>query len=475
MFENLSERLGQAAASLRGRGRLTDDNIQDTMRQVRMALLEADVALPVVKSFIEEIRERAVGSEVRKSLKPGQALVKIIHDQLVQVMGAEDSELSFKMQPPAVILLAGLQGAGKTTTAAKLAKRLSDKNGKRVMLVSADVYRPAAILQLERLAAEVGAEFMSTSSDDDPVDIAKRAIKEGKRRIADVVIIDTAGRLHIDDAMMDEVKAVHAAANPIETLFVIDAMAGQDAVNSARAFDKALPLTGAILTKTDGDARGGAALSVRYVTGKPIKFMGTGEKIDALEVFHAERIASRILGMGDVVGLVEQVEEKIDREKAQKLAGKLKKGQGFNLDDLRQQLEQMRNMGGLASLLDKLPGAGPGMGKMKKGALQQVDERAIGRQIAIICSMTRGERRFPKTINGSRKRRIATGSGTQVQDVNRLLKQYTQMQRMMKKFSRGGMKKMMRGLPGGLPPVLAASPDYLSDTSEISSLFLKLR
>ena len=448
MFENLSERLGQAAASLRGRGRLTDDNIKDTMRQVRLALLEADVALPVVKLFIEEIRERAIGSEVRKSLKPGQALVKIIHDELVKVMGAEDCELSFRTQPPAVILLAGLQGAGKTTTAAKLAKRLIEKDKKKVILVSADVYRPAAILQLERLAGDVGAGFMSTSGDDNPVDIAVRAVEEGKRCIADIVIIDTAGRLHVDAAMMDEVKAIHAAANPIETLFVIDAMAGQDAVNSARAFGQALPLTGAILTKIDGDARGGAALSVRYVTGKPIKFMGTGEKIEALEAFHAERIASRILGMGDVLSLVEQVEDKIDRKKAEKLVGKLKKGQGFDLDDLRQQFMQMQNMGGLASLLDKLPGAG----KMPKAAMQQADNRAIGRQIGIICSMTPGERRFPKTINGSRKRRIATGSGTQVQDVNRLLKQFTQMQRMMKKLSRGGMKRMLRGLPGGLPP-----------------------
>jgi signal recognition particle subunit SRP54 len=450
MFENLSGRLSDAARSLSGKGRLTEANIKDTLRQVRLALLEADVALPVVKSFIDRVRERSLGEEVGKSLTPGQSLVKVIHAELVGLLGTESVPLDLKAEPPVVFMLAGLQGAGKTTTAAKLAKRLIDADKKKVMLVSVDIHRPAAILQLQILATEVGAEHCASDASEKPVQIVARALDEARRSHIDVLIIDTAGRLHVDDSMMQEITAVHAAANPIETLFVIDSMAGQDAVKAAMAFDKALPLTGVVLTKADGDAKGGVALSVREVTGKPIRFMGIGEKVDALETFHPDRMASRILGMGDVLTLVEEIEQKVSKDKTEKLARKLKKGRGFDLSDLRDQLEQMMNMGGLASMLEKLPIPG----NVNSAALQDAgNEKKMGRQIAIINSMTPGERRFPKIINGSRKKRIAGGAGQQIQDVNRLLKQHLQMEKMMKKMSKGGMKKMMRGMPGGgLPP-----------------------
>ena len=452
MFDNLSGRLSDAARNLTGRGRLSEANIKDTLRQVRLALLEADVALPVVKSFIERIRERAVGEEVGKSLTPGQALVKVIHAELVRILGSESVPLDFRAQPPVVILLAGLQGAGKTTTAAKLAKRLIEHDKKKVMLVSVDVHRPAAILQLQTLAAEVGALHAASDASEKPVRIVDRALDEAVRSHVDVLIVDTAGRLHIDDDMMQEVRAVHDRAKPHETLFVVDSMAGQDAVNAARAFDQTLELTGIVLTKADGDAKGGVALSVREVTGKPIRFMGVGEKVDALEAFHPDRMASRILGMGDVLTLVEEIEQKVSKDKTEQLARKLKKGRGFDLSDLRDQLEQMMNMGGLASMLEKLPMPG----NVNSAALKDAgNEQKIRRQIGIINSMTPGERRFPKTINGSRKKRIAAGAGQQIQDVNRLLKQHLQMEKMMKKMSsKGGMKRMMRGMPGGggMPP-----------------------
>jgi signal recognition particle subunit SRP54 len=450
MFENLSGRLQDVARSITGKGRLTEANIKDTMRQVRLALLEADVALPVVKTFTESIRERALGAEVSRSLTPGQALVKIIHAELVSVLGDSTVPLDLKAQPPVVILLAGLQGAGKTTTAAKLARKLIESQKKKVMLVSVDVHRPAAILQLQTLASEVGALHCPSDIAQQPVDIVRNALDAAKRSHADVLIVDTAGRLHVDAAMMDEVVAVHRAASPHETLFVVDSMAGQDAVNAATAFDKSLPLTGVILTKADGDAKGGVALSVRQVTGKPIRFIGVGEKTDALETFHPDRIASRILGMGDVLSLVEEIEGKVEKDKAEKLARKLQKGRGFDLADLRDQLEQMMNMGGLGAMLEKLPLPGNvNPAALKNGA----NEQQIRRQIAVINSMTPKERRFPKLINGSRKKRIAAGAGLQIQDVNRLLKQHTQMERMMKKMSKGGMKKMMRGMQGGgMPP-----------------------
>ncbi|KPK58432.1 MAG: signal recognition particle protein [Gammaproteobacteria bacterium] len=446
MFENLSDRLSRTTAALKGRGRLTEDNIRDTLRAVRMALLEADVALPVVRDFVARVKERAVGAEVARSLTPGQALIKIIHDELVRTLGEAEASLDLATQPPAVILLAGLQGAGKTTTAAKLARYLKEREKKSVLLVSADIYRPAAILQLQRLAGQVGAEFEACESDENPVDIVGRAIERGRRKAFDVVIIDSAGRLHVDDEMMAEIRRVHEAAQPVETLFVIDSMAGQDAVNSARAFTEALPLTGVVVTKTDGDARGGVALSVRQVTGCPIKFMGSGEKVDALEPFHADRVASRILGMGDVLSLVEEVERKVDRGKADRLARKLKTGKGFNLADLREQLIQMQEMGGLGALMEKLPVNVPA------GVDASIGEKQLRRQVAVIDSMTARERRFPRIIDGSRKRRIAAGAGVQVQDVNRLLKQYTQMQKMMKKLGKGGMGRMMKAMRGRMPP-----------------------
>ncbi len=447
MFQNLTDRLGRTIKTLRGQGRLSDDNIKDTLREVRMALLEADVALPVVKEFVEKVRERAVGQEVMQSLSPGQALVRIVNDELVSLMGDACDELTLNVQPPAVILMAGLQGSGKTTSTAKLARWLQERKKKSVLVASCDIYRPAAIEQLQTLAKEVGAEFFPSSSDQDPVAIAAAALDQARKQHLDVLIVDTAGRLHIDEQMMDEIQRVHAAVNPVETLFVVDSMTGQDAANTARAFNDALPLSGVVLTKTDGDARGGAALSIRNITGKPIKFLGIGEKTDALEPFHPDRVASRILGMGDVLSLVEEAERKIDKGKAAKLARKLHKGKRFDLNDFHDQLEQMMGMGGLGSLIDKLPG----VGQLPQKVREQVNDRDMHRMLAIIRSMTSKERHFPDVIKGSRRRRIAAGSGTQVQDVNRLLKQFTQMQKMMKKMSKGGMKNMMRGMKGRMP------------------------
>ncbi len=453
MFENLSERLQQAVSSLRGQSVLSDENIQAALRQVRMALLEADVALPVVKDFIEQVRQQAVGQQVVANLQPGQTLIKIVQEQLELLMGASNESLDLNARPPAVVLMAGLQGSGKTTTVGKLARLLKERHGKRVMVASADVYRPAAIDQLEKLAAQVEVGFFPSSGSDKPDEIAQQALEQAQRASMDVLILDTAGRLHIDDEMMAEIQRLHQRLNPVETLFVVDAMSGQDAARTAEAFNQALALTGVVLTKADGDARGGAALSIRHLTGKPIKFIGIGEKIDDLEPFYPDRMASRILGMGDVLTLVEEAERKVDKKKAEKLGRKLQKGKGFDLNDFRDQLKMINQMGGMSSMLDKLPGVG-GLPDQVKG---QVDDRQLGRIDAIISSMTAKERSFPNIINGSRRKRIAKGSGMQVQDVNRLLKQFTQMQKMMKKMGRkGGMQKMMRGLDalgqGGLPP-----------------------
>jgi signal recognition particle subunit SRP54 len=449
MFSNLSERLTRVLKNLSGQGRLTEDNIKDTMRDIRMALLEADVALPVVKTFVDDIQAKAIGIEVMQSLTPGQALVKLVHDELVTLMGEQCDTLNLQSQPPAVILMSGLQGSGKTTTVAKLSRWLQQTQKKSVLVASADIYRPAAIKQLETLAATVGAEFFPSTTDQDPVTIAQGAIAAAKSKSIDVVIIDTAGRLHIDDQMMAEIKRLHAAINPIETLFVVDSMTGQDAANTAKAFNDALPLTGVILTKTDGDARGGAALSIRQITGKPIKFMGIGEKTDALEPFYPDRIASRILGMGDILTLVEEAERTIDRDKAEKLAKKIKKGKSFDLEDFRDQLRQIGQMGGIMGIVSKLPG----LGSLPQAAKDKINDKMLHEIEAIINSMTRKERRFPVIIKGSHKRRIAMGSGTDIQAVNRLLKQFTQMQKMMKKFSsKGGMLKLMRGMQGKLPP-----------------------
>ena len=448
MFENLSERLGKTLKNLSGKGRLTEDNIKDTLREVRMALLEADVALPVVRDFIGQVKERAVGTEVSKSLNPGQVFIKIVQSELESVMGQVNESLNLAAQPPAVVLMAGLQGAGKTTSVGKLAALLKQREKKKVLVVSVDVYRPAAIKQLETLAAEVDVEFFPSSEDQKPIDIANAAIDFARKHFFDVLLVDTAGRLHVDGEMMGEIQALHKSINPIETLFVVDAMTGQDAANTAKAFNDALPLTGVILTKADGDARGGAALSVRHITGKPIKFIGMGEKLDALEAFHPERIASRILGMGDVLTLIEEVERKVDKDKAQKLAKKVQKGKGFDLQDFKEQLEQMRNMGGMMSMMDKMPG----MGNMTAQIKEKANDKSFVQMESIINSMTPGERTRPDVIKGGRKRRIAAGSGTQIQDVNRLLKQFTQMQKMMKKMSGGGMKKMMRGMQGMMPP-----------------------
>ena len=433
MFENLSDRLSKTLRNISGRGRLTEDNIKETLREVRMALLEADVALPVVRDFINNVKERAIGVEVNKSLTPGQEFVKIVQ-----------AELEAATQPPAVILMAGLQGAGKTTSVGKLAKFLRERHKKKVLVVSADVYRPAAIKQLETLAQGVNVDFFPSDVTQKPVDIAKAALADAKLKFYDVLIVDTAGRLHVDSEMMDEIKQVHAALNPIETLFTVDAMTGQDAANTAKAFNEALPLTGVILTKVDGDARGGAALSIRQITGKPIKFLGVGEKTDALEPFHPDRVASRILGMGDVLSLIEDLERSVDREKAEKMAQKFKKGDDFTLEDFREQLREMKKMGGMMSMLEKLPGAK----NLPDHVKNQVDDKMFNKLEAIINSMTLKERANPDIIKGSRRRRIALGSGTQVQDVNKLLKQFDEMQRMMKKMRKGGMAKMMRGMQG---------------------------
>jgi len=447
MFDNLSERLGRTLKQLRGQGRLTESNIQDALREVRMALLEADVALPVVRDFIDHVRQRAIGKEVLQSLTPGQALIKVVKDELTAVMGEAFQELDLNVVPPAVILMAGLQGSGKTTSVAKLAKWININRKKSVLVVSTDIYRPAAIDQLQTLAGEVDAEFYPSETSQDPVTIVEGAVSHARKQFIDVVIVDTAGRLHIDNEMMDEIKRLHQVLHPVETLFVVDSMSGQDAANTAKAFNDALPLTGVILTKADGDARGGAALSLRQITGKAIKFLGVGEKTNALEPFHPDRVCSRILGMGDVLSLVEEAERKIDRHKAEKLAKKIKKGKGFDLADFRDQLQQMRNMGGVTGLLDKLPG----VSQISQQARDQVNDRQFLRMEAIINSMTPQERSFPDIIKASRKRRIAAGSGLQVQDVNRLLKQFTQMQKMMKQMSKGGMGKLLRGMKGRLP------------------------
>ena len=444
MFESLTQRLSGTIERLRGRGRLTESNITEAVREVRIALLEADVALPVVQALVQRIKVRAVGQEVMRSLTPGQVLVRIVRDELTAVMGAQASDLNLNVPAPAVILMAGLQGAGKTTTVAKLAKHLKEKRKKKVMVVSADVYRPAAIEQLQTLAGQVGALFFPSDASQKPEAIVKAAIDDARKSFADVLIVDTAGRTSIDEVMMSEVKALHAAVNPVETLFVVDSMTGQDAAVTAKHFGEALPLTGVVLTKTDGDARGGAALSVRYITGKPIKFIGVGEKPDGLDVFHPERAAGRILDMGDVLSLVEQVEAQVDKDKAQKLAEKVAKGKKFDLNDMRDQLEQMQNMGGLHGLMDKLPG----VGQLPESVKQQVTGKEVPRMIAIINSMTKKERRNPDLLNGSRRARVARGSGLTPADVNKVLKQYQQMEKMMGKLGRGGMKGMMRGLSG---------------------------
>ncbi|MDP3561089.1 MAG: signal recognition particle protein [Legionellaceae bacterium] len=461
MFENLTERLTRAFKNISGQGRLTEDNMQDALREVRLSLLEADVALPVVKIFIEQVKEKALGQEIATSLKPEQALVKVVNDELVRIMGDVRVEFNLNTQPPAVCLVAGLQGSGKTTACAKLARHLKETEKKKIMLVSVDVYRPAAIEQLKLLAESIGVDFFPSQSNEKPLEIVKKALDSAKKNFIDILIIDTAGRLHVDDGMMAELKALHKAVTPIETLFVVDSMTGQDAANTAKAFHEALPLTGVILTKTDGDARGGAALSVRHITGQPIKFMSFGEKVDSFEPFHPERVASRILGMGDILSLIEEVERKTDKKAHEKLAKKIKKGNGFDLDDFKEQLLQMSSMGGISGLLTKLPG----MNKIPQEAKNEINDKSIAQTIAIINSMTKKERRIPKIIIGSRKRRIALGSGTQIQDVNRLLKQYTQMQKMMQKMSKpGGMKQMMRGM-NGLPGMgsLPNMKDFLSD------------
>ncbi|MEE4283181.1 MAG: signal recognition particle protein [Pseudomonadales bacterium] len=449
MFENLSDKLTQTLRGIQGRAKLSEENVSDALRDVRMALLEADVALPVVKTFIEQVKTKALGTVISNALNPGEQFVKIVHDELVHTMGDANDALNVAAAPPVIILMAGLQGAGKTTTVAKLARYLSEREKKKVAVVSADVYRPAAIAQLQTLAAEVKAHFIESTADEAPLAIAERAVAEAKKQFADVLIVDTAGRLAVDEAMMGEIRSLQDTLQPVETLFVVDAMTGQDAANTAQAFNQALTLTGVILAKADGDARGGAALSVRAITGKPIKFLGMGEKSDALEPFYPDRLASRILGMGDVLSLIEEAERKVDKAKAQKLANKITRGRKFDLEDFRDQIDQMANMGGISSMLDKLPGAG----QLPPGAQAQLDDGLFKRMGVIIDSMTAHERRFPDVINGSRKQRIAKGSGTEVPDVNRLLKQHKQMQKMMKKVSKkGGMQKMMRGLQGMKPP-----------------------
>ena len=444
MYENLSDRLGRTFRALSGR-RLTEDNIRDSVREVRIALLEADVALGVARRFTADVQERAIGREVLASLDPGQAFVKVVNEELARLMGERNESLDLAAAPPAVVLMAGLQGVGKTATVAKLARFLKERERKRVAVVSADVYRPAAIEQLETLSREVEARFIPSERTEAPTNIVERALADAKRNFDDVLIVDTAGRLAIDDAMMREIAALHAALDPVETLFVVDAMTGQDAAATAKAFHEALPLTGVVLTKADGDSRGGAALSVRAVTGKPIKFLTVGEKTDAIEAFHPDRVASRILGMGDVLTLIEEAERKVDKRKAMRFAKKVQRGRKFDLVDLQDQIRQMFSMGGIDTLLEKLPGAG----QMPNAVRDKLDEREYRRMDAIINSMTPQERRFPDVIDPSRKRRIAAGSGTGVQDVNRLLKQHRQMQKTMKKVARkGGMQRMMRGLEG---------------------------
>ncbi|TVO59673.1 signal recognition particle protein [Denitromonas halophila] len=451
MLDNLTTRLSKVVKTLRGHARLTEDNIQDAMREVRMALLEADVALPVVKDFVARVREKAVGQAVVGSLTPGQALVGVVHDELCALMGAKNEGLNLAAQPPAVVLMAGLQGAGKTTTTGKLGKLLRERKKKKVLVVSADVYRPAAIEQLKTVAGQAGVEFFPSQTTQKPVDIALAALDYARKHFFDVLLVDTAGRLAIDEAMMAEIKAVHAAILPVETLFVVDAMLGQDAVNTAAAFNEALPLTGIVLTKLDGDSRGGAALSVRHVTGKPIKFAGVAEKLDGLEEFFPERMASRILGMGDIMGLVEDARRGVDEDKAKAFAQKLKSGKGFDLNDFKEQIGQMRKMGGLTSMMDKLPAQFAQAASQLQGG---AEEKMVGRVEGIINSMTPLERAKPELLKASRKRRIASGAGVPVQEVNRLLKQFEQTQKVMKQFSKGGMSKMMRGMKGMLPGMM---------------------
>lgn len=448
MLDNLTQRLASVVKTLRGQARLTEDNIADMLREIRIALLEADVALPVVKDLVARIKEKAVGQEVLTSLTPGQALVGVVHRELTEIMGGQSSGLNLATQPPAIILMAGLQGAGKTTTTAKLGKWLKERQKKKVLTVSCDVYRPAAIEQLKTVSAQAGVDFFPSEAGQKPSDIAAAALDYAKRHYYDVLFVDTAGRLAIDEAMMAEIKTLHAQLNPIETLFVVDAMLGQDAVNTAKAFSDALPLTGVILTKLDGDSRGGAALSVRHVTGKPLKFAGVGEKLTGLEEFHPERMAARILGMGDILGLVEEAQRNVDQDKAKEFVQKMKSGKGFDLNDFKEQIGQMRKMGGMTSLLEKLPAQFGALAQQAGGA---VEDKAVRRLEGIINSMTPAERSKPELIKASRKRRIATGAGVQVQEVNRLLNQFEQTQKVMKQFSKGGMAKMLRGMKGMMP------------------------
>lgn len=458
MFSNLTERLSKSINGLRGLGRLTENNIQTALRDIRTALIEADVALPVIKDFVAQVREKALGQKVIGNVRPGDALIKVVQDELVHILGDEQSEIDLKHQPPLVIVMAGLQGSGKTTTVAKLARWLQDVKKKSVMVASADVHRPAAIEQLATLAKQIDVKFFATRSDQKPIKIAKAALAAAKTQFCDILILDTAGRMHVDDALMKEIRHISDAVTPAETLLVVDSMTGQDAANIAKTFNDTLPLTGIILTKTDGDARGGAALSMRMITGKPIKFIGVGEKIDALEPFHPDRIASRILGMGDIVSLVEQAQQKVDEKQAKKIAKKLKKGKRFDFNDFLTQLEQMKKMGGMKSLLGKFPGAG----QLPKGAAAMMDDKLLIKMQAIIQSMTFKERRFPALLNGSRKRRIAGGSGTNIQDVNKLLKQFTQMQKMMKRMKGDKMMKKMKHMQGQMPPELMGKlpPDW---------------
>lgn len=453
MFESLSGRLSGVLRALSGAGRLTEDDVAKASRELRMALLEADVALPVVRGFVERVRERAVGAEINQSLTPGQAFLRIVQQELTATLGGSTAELNLRAQPPVVMLMCGLQGAGKTTTTAKLARRLQSVEKKKVAVVSCDVYRPAAIEQLRVVAGQAGVDCLPSEAGEQPLDIARRAVEAARLGFYDVLIIDTAGRTSVDEAMMAEISALHAALDPTETLFVVDAMTGQDAANTARAFAERLPLTGVVLTKADGDARGGAALSVREVTGAPVKLIGTGEKLDKIEVFHPDRIAARILGQGDMLSLIEETVQKVDREKAEKLAGKLRSGKGFTLEDFREQMLQMQNLGGIQSMLEKMPGGA----QMQAQLARQNPEKDMKRAVAIINSMTARERRHPNLIRASHRRRIATGSGTQVQDVNRLLKQFEQTRDMMKKMSGGGMGKLMRSLQGRLPPGLGGA------------------
>ncbi|XOD70166.1 MAG: signal recognition particle protein [Sodalis sp. (in: enterobacteria)] len=448
MFDNLSDRLSRTLRSISGRGRLTEDTIKNTLREVRRALLEADVALPVVLDFISRIKERALRQEVNKSLTPGQEVIKIVHSELVNAMGRENNSLNLAVQPPAVILMAGLQGVGKTTTVGKIGKFLLEKQKKKVLMVSADIYRPAAIEQLETLSNNIGVDFFPSDAAQKPLDIVTQALNQAKIKFYDVLLVDTAGRLHVNDMMMNEIISIHTAINPIETLFVADAMTGQDAANTIKAFNHALPLTGVILTKVDGDARGGAALSIRHLTGIPIKFMGVGENTSALEPFYPDRLAGRILGMGDVLSLIEEIESKVDHAKVNKLTSKLKKGEDFDLSDFLEQIKQMRNMGGMAKVMSKMPG----ITQLSDDVKSQIDDKVLVHMEAIINSMTPKERVNPDIIKGSRKRRIAAGSGMQVQDVNRLLKQFANMYRMIKKMKRVGMVKMIRNMRSKMLP-----------------------